>query len=87
MKDVSASSWITICVGVMTITGVFFSIGYHMSGLAKDISSLQGTVKESESQILIWLDDAEIQRVALGRQITNTNNFLIRKFPEYQTYD
>jgi hypothetical protein len=51
-----------------------------------------------EIQLLVWFDDAEIQakkdkadvleKIDKNREkIRNTNNFLIRKFPEYQTYD
>jgi hypothetical protein len=55
-------------------------------------------IDKLEGQLLIWLEDAELQakedkaeilqEIDENREkIRNTNNFLIRKFPEYQTYD
>lgn len=89
---------VSIAMGVVQLVVVIGGFGFALGEQSKANQAQAERLDKMEDQILVWLDDAEKQEEANHREVMtqidvnrrkigHTNNFLIRKYPEYQTYD
>lgn len=70
------NSWISLAAIAISLLIVMAGMGYHAGIIKAEIGQVKVSIKNTEDQLLIWLDDAE-------KTADKNHIILINKFAEH----